>query len=157
MDPPLINNGSFSTANPSLLEFWPFISGGSNGGDADGGLLGLRVGSDGFVNGLIDGIVNGSGGAVGRMMIRDGSIEESSVTGQSGSLGGVGNGNARGGAGRKRRENVSEDESSKLVSTTSSGNELVCFSTSKFCVLSIMFLCDCYNCFLNLFGVKVEF
>ncbi|XP_021761719.1 transcription factor bHLH79-like [Chenopodium quinoa] len=110
MDPPLISEGSFSTANPSMAEIWPF----NGGGDSDGGgMLGLRMssGSGGFVSSLIDGLLNNS--VVG-VMNRDTSIEESTVTDQSGSRGG----------GRKRRENVSEDESSKIVSTTSSGNEL---------------------------------
>lgn len=110
----MINEGSFTTANPSLAEIWPF----SNGGDSDvGGMLGLRMGSGsgGFVNSLIDGLLsNGIVGAINK----DGSIEESTVTEQSRSLGGGG------GGGKKRRENISEDESSKLVSTTSSGNEL---------------------------------
>uniref|UniRef100_A0A803L8X9 BHLH domain-containing protein n=2 Tax=Chenopodium quinoa TaxID=63459 RepID=A0A803L8X9_CHEQI len=110
MDPPLISEGSFSTANPSMAEIWPF-NGGS--GDSDGGgMLGLRMscGSGGFVSSLIDGLLNNS--VVG-VMNRDASIDESTVTDQSGSRGG-----------RKRRENVSEDESSNIVSTTSSGNEL---------------------------------
>lgn len=76
MDPPLINEGSFTTANPSLAEIWPF----SNGGDSDvGGMLGLRMGSGsgGFVNSLIDGLLsNGIVGAINK----DGSIEESTVT-----------------------------------------------------------------------------
>ncbi|KNA14886.1 hypothetical protein SOVF_103210 [Spinacia oleracea] len=116
MDPPLISEGSFSTANPSLAEIWPFNGG---GGDSDGdGMLGLRMGSGGgFMSSLLDGLL--SNGVVGAMN-RDGSIEESTVTDQSGSLGG-GRG---GGGGRKRREIISEDESSKIVSTTSSGNEL---------------------------------
>lgn len=124
MDPPLISDGSFSTANPSLSEIWPFTCGGSGSGDYGGGLVALRMGTGGFINGLIDGIVNGSGGGgVCGMMNRDGSIEKSTVTGQSGSFGGGDNGNGCGEIGRKMRENVSEDESSKLVSTTSSGNE----------------------------------
>lgn len=125
MDLPLISDGSFSTANPSLSEIWPFTCGGSGSGDYGGGLVALRMGTDGFINGLIDGIVNGSGGGGGvcGMMNRDGSIEKSTVTGQSGSFGGGDNGNDCGEIGRKMRENVSEDESSKLVSTTSSGNE----------------------------------
>ena len=103
MDPPLINEGSFATSNPSLSEIWPF----NNGGNCDGrGMLGLRMGNGGFVNGLIDGLFKG-----------DGSMEESTVTGQSGSLDGSN--------GRKRRENFSEDESSKLFSTITSANELV--------------------------------
>lgn len=123
MDPPLISEGSFSTANPSMDEIWPF-NGGGGGGDG-GGMLGLRMGSGGggFVNSLIDGLLSNS--VIGAMN-RDGSIEESTVTEQSGSLGGGGGGGGGcgGGGGRKRRENVSEDESSKIVSTTSSGNEL---------------------------------
>ncbi|KAJ8753528.1 hypothetical protein K2173_022769 [Erythroxylum novogranatense] len=96
MDPPLINETSFSAANPSsytLSGIWLF---GALNGDAGGG-LGLRMGSLG----------SGFGGE------RDGSVEESTVTEQSG-----------GGNGRKRRGLSSEDESSKMVSTTSSGNEL---------------------------------
>ena len=113
MDPPLIGEGSFSTANPSLSEIWPFNSGGDSGG-----MLGLRMGgAAGFGSGLIDALVNNSGvGGGGGFMNRDGSIEESTVTEQSGSFGG---------GGRKRRENFSGDESSKLISSTSSANELV--------------------------------
>nr|XP_043615585.1 transcription factor bHLH79 isoform X2 [Erigeron canadensis] len=83
MDPPIINEASFSTANPSsysLTEIWPFSS--MNGNEN----LGLKIGS--FVSGYGD-----AGG------------EESSVTEQSG-------------GGRKRRDANSEDESSKLVSTS---------------------------------------
>ncbi|KAL4584001.1 hypothetical protein LXL04_008589 [Taraxacum kok-saghyz] len=93
MDPPIINETSFSAANPSsysLTEIWPFSS--INGGGNEG--LGLKMGS--FINGF---------GEAGNN--RD---EESSVTEHSGS-------------GRKRRDANSEDESSKLVST-SSGNNL---------------------------------
>ncbi|CAL2261600.1 unnamed protein product [Prunus armeniaca] len=93
MDPPLINESSFSAANPSaysLAEIWPFS--GEPGGSGSG--LGLRMGS---LGGLGDSSVN-----------RDGSLEESTVTEQSG-----------GGGGRKRRDVSSEDESSKLVSTSS--------------------------------------
>ncbi|XP_068305882.1 transcription factor bHLH79-like isoform X1 [Pyrus communis] len=104
MDPPLINESSFSAANPasySLAEIWPFSGepGGSGGG------LGLRMGNLGqSLGGLGDSSVN-----------RDGSLEESTVTEQSGGGGG--------GGGRKRRDVSSEDESSKQVST-SSGNGL---------------------------------
>ncbi|KAK9066517.1 hypothetical protein SSX86_013840 [Deinandra increscens subsp. villosa] len=94
MDPPIINEASFSAANPSsysLTEIWPFSS--INGGGNEG--LGLKVG--GFVTGF------GESGNNNR-------DEESSVTDQSG-------------GGRKRRDGTSEDESSKLVST-SSGNDL---------------------------------
>ncbi|CAI9281331.1 unnamed protein product [Lactuca saligna] len=94
MDPPIINETSFSAANPSsysLTEIWPFSS--INGGGNEG--LGLKMGSS-FINGFVEPGNN-----------RD---EESSVTEQSG-------------GGRKRRDANSEDESSKLVST-SSGNDL---------------------------------
>lgn len=89
MDPPLINDASFSAVNPaaySLAEIWPF--GGKPGG------LGLRMGS------LGGGLGESSGN-------RDGSLEESTVTEQSG------------GGGRKRKDVSSEDESSKIVSTSS--------------------------------------
>lgn len=89
MDPPLINESSFSAANPaaySLAEIWPF--GGEPGG------LGLRMGN------LGGGLGESSGN-------RDGSLEESTVTEQSG------------GGGRKRKDVSSEDESSKIVSTSS--------------------------------------
>ncbi|XP_042500821.1 transcription factor BHLH089-like isoform X2 [Macadamia integrifolia] len=106
MDPPsLINAGSFPSANSSsygLTEIWPFLL---NGG---GGMLGLQRNHfdqnlAGFVETIGTGIVN-----------RDTSVDESTVTEQSGS---------RGRARRKRRDAVSEDESSKIVST-SSGNEM---------------------------------
>ncbi|KAJ0527675.1 putative transcription factor bHLH family [Helianthus annuus] len=88
MDPPIINETSFSAANPSsysLTEIWPFsnINGGANEG------LGLKVNS--FISGF-------------------GENEESSVTDQSGGR-------------RKQRDAHSEDESSKIVST-SSNNDL---------------------------------
>nr|WKE35179.1 basic helix-loop-helix family protein [Rosa persica] len=85
MDPPLINEASFSAANPaaySLAEIWPF------GGEP--GRLGIRMGG---------GLGESSGN-------RDGSLEESTVTEQSG-------------GGRKRKDVSSEDESSKMVSTSS--------------------------------------
>ncbi|GAB4845569.1 hypothetical protein Ancab_038974 [Ancistrocladus abbreviatus] len=107
MDPPLINEGSFSTANPSLAEIWPFSGGVCVGGGGEGpGLLGLRMGSGGFGHSLMARFVE-NGGPVNL----DGSIDGSTVTDQSGSLGG-------GGGGRKKRDAVSEDESSKLVSTS---------------------------------------
>lgn len=100
MDPPLINESSFSAANPSsysLSEIWPYpINGGAE--------VGLRMGNMG----------HGFGESSGH---RDGSLEESTVTEQS----------AGGGCGRKKRNLSSEDESSKIVSTTSSANDLVCF------------------------------
>ncbi|CAL1406387.1 unnamed protein product [Linum trigynum] len=103
MDPPLINESSFSAANPSsysLGEIWPFQ--GINVEAGDGG-LGLRVGS------LPSAAAIGFG--IGQ---RDGSAEESTVTDHSGAAGNA----------RKRRDFSFEDESSKIVSTTSSGNEL---------------------------------
>ncbi|XP_062029500.1 LOW QUALITY PROTEIN: transcription factor bHLH79 [Rosa rugosa] len=89
MDPPLINEASFSAAY-SLAEIWPF------GGEP--GRLGLRMGS------LGGGLGESSGN-------RDGSLEESTVTEQSG-------------GGRKRKDVSSEDESSKMVSTSSAANGL---------------------------------
>ncbi|KAK6920790.1 Myc-type, basic helix-loop-helix (bHLH) domain [Dillenia turbinata] len=103
MDPPLINESSFTAANPSsysLAEIWPFNSGicDNNGG------LGLRMGN--FSQNL--------SGFPETSTNRDVSIDESTVTEQSGS---------RGGRKRKHVMASSEDESSKLVST-SSGNDL---------------------------------
>nr|AEJ88339.1 putative MYC protein [Tamarix hispida] len=119
MDPPLISESSFSAANPSLAEIWPF-----SGGDVSG-VLDLRMGSGVVAIGGIfghGGSVGGGGfhdggcsGGVGTIN-RDGSIEESTVTEQSGSHGG--------GGCRKRKDVISEDESSKLVSATTSANEL---------------------------------
>ncbi|XP_057952598.1 transcription factor bHLH79 [Malania oleifera] len=96
MDPPLVNESSFSTANPSsysLAEIWPFHVAAGDGIVGEKG-LGLRIG--------------GCGEASSN---RDASVDESTVTEQSGSRG-------------KRRDAASEDESSKHVST-SSGNDLV--------------------------------
>ena len=139
MDPPLIGEGSFSTASPSLSEIWPFNSGGDSGG-----MLGLRmVGAAGYGSGLIDALVNNNGG--GGLINRDGSIEESTVTEQSGSFGG---------SGRKRRENCSGDESSKLVSSTSSANGLV--YSLYFCSFFLTLLFSCSKCsrrgLLSFFG-----
>ncbi|MBA0616865.1 hypothetical protein Godav_026353 [Gossypium davidsonii] len=104
MDPPLINESSFSAANPSaysLAEIWPFpINPGSDPTAVTGGGLGLRIGN-----------LGGFGETSG---LRDGSMEDSTVTEQSVGCGG----------GRKRKELSSEDESSKIVSTTTSANEL---------------------------------
>ncbi|XWS51052.1 hypothetical protein CRYUN_Cryun12cG0143100 [Craigia yunnanensis] len=104
MDPPLINESSFSAANPSvysLAEIWPFpINPGSDPNVATAGGLGLRLGN-------LDWFGETSGH-------RDGSMEESTVTEQS-----VGCG-----VGRKRKDLSSEDESSKIVSITTSANEL---------------------------------
>ncbi|KAK4768104.1 hypothetical protein SAY87_003245 [Trapa incisa] len=66
MDPPLINESSFSVANPSaysLAEIWPF------NGEPGSGEMGLRVGEVG-----------------GFMGTRDGSVEESTVTDQSAAM-----------------------------------------------------------------------
>ncbi|KAH7865101.1 hypothetical protein Vadar_002266 [Vaccinium darrowii] len=96
MDPPLINEASFSAANPSsysLAEIWPFQMNSSGG-------LGLRMNN-----------LSGFGEAV---LNRDMSVDESTVTGQSG-----------GGSGRRRKgkeANYSEDESSKLVSSSSAND-----------------------------------
>ncbi|XWS60647.1 hypothetical protein CRYUN_Cryun07bG0053600 [Craigia yunnanensis] len=102
IDPPLINESSFSAANPSaysLAEIWPFpINPGSDPNVVTGGGLGLRMGN-----------LGGFGETSGH---RDGSVEESTVTEQSVGCGG----------GRKRKELSSEDESSKIVSTTTSVN-----------------------------------
>ncbi|XP_022738638.1 transcription factor bHLH79 [Durio zibethinus] len=104
MDPPLINELHFSAANPSaygLAEIWPFpINPGSDPNVATAGGLGFRMGN-----------LGGFGDTSGH---RDGSMEESTVTEQS-----VGYG-----AGTKRKDLSSEDESSKIVSTTTSANEL---------------------------------
>lgn len=107
MDPPLINESSFSAANPSaysLTEIWPFpINSAAAIGEPTAG-LGLRITNFGQIMGhFADSSVN-----------RDVSVDESTVTEQSGSRCGR----------RKRREMSSEDESSKIVST-SSGNGLV--------------------------------
>ncbi|KAJ6749123.1 MYC-TYPE BASIC HELIX-LOOP-HELIX (BHLH) DOMAIN-CONTAINING PROTEIN-RELATED [Salix purpurea] len=91
MDPPLINENSFSAANPSsysLTEIWPFPPSSSTA-------LGLRVAN------LAD---------------RDGSLDESNVTEQSG---GNGNGNRKG-----IDLSSEEDDSSKTVSTTTSAHDL---------------------------------
>ncbi|KAA8540900.1 hypothetical protein F0562_024962 [Nyssa sinensis] len=103
MDPPIINEASFSAANPSsysLAEIWPFSINGNGGIGGPSGGLGLRISN---LSGFAEATSN-----------RDVSVEESTVTEQSGS---------RGGGGRKRSDTNSEDESSKLVST-SSGNDL---------------------------------
>ncbi|KAJ4851371.1 hypothetical protein Tsubulata_006688 [Turnera subulata] len=101
MDPPLVNETSFSAANPppyTLTELWPFpaIDGDPETCSVPGG-LGLRIGN------LGSWFVGDRGQAA----------EESSGKEQSG-----------GGNAKKGRELSSEDESSKLVSTPSSGNEL---------------------------------
>lgn len=104
MDPPIINEASFSAANPSsysLSELWSFPISGAGVGSGDLGGLGLRMGSfSGFC-----------GDATAA------SVDESTVTEHSGSRG------ATASAGRKRKDVNSEDESSKIVST-SSANDL---------------------------------
>lgn len=98
MDPPLVNESSFSAANPSaysLAAIWPF------GGEQGGSTLGLRMANLGQI----------LGGFPESSTNRDGSMEESTVTEQSG-------------GGRKRKDVSSEDESSRMVST-SSANQLV--------------------------------
>nr|GMD33104.1 transcription factor bHLH79 [Ipomoea batatas] len=82
MDPPIINEASFSAANPaaySLAEIWPFTAAGNGGGHV----------------GVAEAAAN--------------SVDESTVTEQSGSRGNV--------AGERKRRGVnSGDESSKVVS-----------------------------------------
>ncbi|ESQ31659.1 hypothetical protein EUTSA_v10004734mg [Eutrema salsugineum] len=103
MDPPLVNDSSFSAANPSsytLSEIWPFPVN-------DAVRSGLRL------------AVN-SGGAFSRSELVEHSgnkdispAEESTVTDLTAGWGG-----------RKTRDLNSEDDSSKMVSSSSSGNEL---------------------------------
>ncbi|CAA2997777.1 transcription factor bHLH79-like [Olea europaea var. sylvestris] len=99
MDPPLTNEASFTEgSNPasySLVETLSFPMGSGGGG------LGLRMGS-----------LGGTGEVFG---VGDASVEESTVTEQSG-----------GGVGKRRMDigNFHEDESSKLVSTSSANNDL---------------------------------
>ncbi|KAL7222941.1 hypothetical protein ACSBR1_024595 [Camellia fascicularis] len=99
MDPPIINLTSFSAANPSsysLAEIWPCPINGNVVGS--GGGLGLRMSN---LTGFCDSASN-----------RDVSMDESTVTEQSGSR--------SGGGGRKRRDASSgDDESSNL-----GGNDL---------------------------------
>ncbi|KAE9604410.1 putative transcription factor bHLH family [Lupinus albus] len=116
MDPPLINDSTFTPANPSaytLSEIWPF-SATEPHTTATGGLR-LRIGN------LVHGVNLTSSFAAAdtcRSMLRDGSAEESTVTEQSGG-GHVGATRNQ----RKRKCATSEDEYSKFVST-SSANEL---------------------------------
>ncbi|GMH01325.1 hypothetical protein Nepgr_003164 [Nepenthes gracilis] len=114
MDPSLINEGSFPTANPFLAEIWPLGGAGigSGGGEARE-VLGLQIGSGGFRHSLLGAFLVQTAGAVNL----DGSIDGSTVTDQSGCLCG-------GGGEKRKRDAISEDESSKLVSTTCSGNKL---------------------------------
>ncbi|GAB2269909.1 hypothetical protein Dimus_004827 [Dionaea muscipula] len=120
MDPPLINEESFSTANPSLAEIWPLAVTGVHGGGG-GGAVGLRMGNGRrFGQGSWMVPVDSGGGRN-----RDGSIDGgSTVTEQSGDESGDGGGRRRR---RRRRDALSEDESSKLDPAIISGNELVCF------------------------------
>lgn len=108
MDPPLVNDSSFSAANPSsytLSEIWPFPV-----NDAVRSGLRLAVNS-------------------GRVFTRSehsgnkdvSAAEESTVTDLTAGWGS-----------RKTRDLNSEDDSSKMVSSSSSGNELVRFCTSIF-------------------------
>ncbi|MCD7455407.1 hypothetical protein HAX54_028057 [Datura stramonium] len=112
MDPPIINEASFSAANPSsysLAEIWPF-SAAANGGSNDdlgGGGLGLRMSS---FTGLLEAAAN--------------SINESTLTEQSGRSGGGGTADGGGGnVGVRKRDMNSEDDFSKFVST-SDANDL---------------------------------
>lgn len=102
MDPPLVNEASFTAAaNPNSYSLAGLLSFPGSGG------LGLRMGSLGGRAG------GGSGGG------GDASREVSTVTEQSGS----GNG------GGKRRRDVGssvDDDSSKLVSTSCATQDVVC-------------------------------
>ncbi|XP_049396681.1 transcription factor BHLH089-like [Solanum stenotomum] len=112
MDPPIINEGSFSSANPSsytLAEIWPFAATANGGGNGElgGGGLGLRMSS---FTGLLEAAAN--------------SINESTLTEQSGRSGGGGGAAAGGGGsgggnvGVRKRDMNSEDDFSKFVSTS---------------------------------------
>lgn len=113
MDPPIINEGSFSAANPSsytLAEIWPFAAAANGGGNGElgGGGLGLRMSS---FTGLLEAAAN--------------SINESTLTEQSGRSGGGGGAGGGGGGnvGVRKRDMNSEDDFSKFVST-SDANDL---------------------------------
>ncbi|XP_069151363.1 transcription factor BHLH089 isoform X4 [Solanum lycopersicum] len=115
MDPPIINEGSFSAANPSsysLAEIWPFAAAANGGGNGElgGGGLGLRMSS---FTGLLEAAAN--------------SINESTLTEQSrrsgGAGGGDGSGSGGGNVGVRKRDVNSEDDFSKFVST-SDANDL---------------------------------
>ncbi|XP_015067856.1 transcription factor BHLH089-like isoform X3 [Solanum pennellii] len=115
MDPPIINEGSFSAANPSsysLAEIWPFAAAANGGGNGElgGGGLGLRMSS---FTGLLEAAAN--------------SINESTLTEQSrrsgGAGGGDGSGSGGGNVGVRKRDMNSEDDFSKFVST-SDANDL---------------------------------
>ncbi|XP_054821570.1 transcription factor bHLH79 [Prosopis cineraria] len=120
MDPPLINESTFSSANPSaysLAEIWPFP-----GDHPAGPGLGLRMPHLGHNFGSIP----------DNSLHRDASAEESTVTEQSGGGAAAASGNHR-----KRKDATSEDESSKMVSMTSasdlndSGNKRIKLGASK--------------------------
>lgn len=115
MDPPIINEGSFSAANPSsysLAEIWPLAAAANGGGNGElgGGGLGLRMSS---FTGLLEAAAN--------------SINESTLTEQSrrsgGAGGGDGSGSGGGNVGVRKRDVNSEDDFSKFVST-SDANDL---------------------------------
>lgn len=121
MDPPIINEASFSAANPSsysLAEIWPFSTAANGGGNGDlgGGGLGLRMSS--FTD-LLEAAAN--------------SVNESTVTEQSGRSGGGG-----GTAAVRKRDVNSEDDSSKLVST-SDANDLVIIIITNFLIALFWF------------------
>lgn len=109
MDPPLINDATFSAANPSaytLSEIWPFST-----TDADHpatGGLGLRMSNLGH-NGNFPPFPTPDSS------LRDASAEESTVTDQSAAAVATPN--------HRKRKDV-EDESSKMV-PTSTANDLV--------------------------------
>ncbi|CAI9112441.1 OLC1v1012891C1 [Oldenlandia corymbosa var. corymbosa] len=112
MDPPIVNEASFSAANPSsysLAELWPFPIPGNSAREI--GALGMRMGSmSGF-----------NGAAI--------SVNESTVTELSGSRSGGGGGKAGPGF-RKRKDLGCEDDSARLAST-SSRNGLDDFDVKK--------------------------
>lgn len=105
MDPPIVNEGSFSAANPSsysLAEIWPFAAAANAGGNGElgGGGLGLRMSS---FTGLLEAAAN--------------SINESTLTEQNGrNAGGAADGG--GNVGLRKRDMNSEDDLSKFVSTS---------------------------------------
>lgn len=107
MDPPLVNDSSFSAANPSsytLSEIWPFPV-----NDAVRSGLRLAVNS-------------------GRVFTRSELVEHSGNKDVSAAEESTVTDLTAGWGRRKTRDLNSEDESSKMVSSSSSGNELVRFS-----------------------------
>lgn len=112
MDPPIVNEGSFSAANPSsysLAEIWPFAAAANAGGNGElgGGGLGLRMSS---FTGLLEAAAN--------------SINESTLTEQNGrNAGGAADGG--GNVGLRKRDMNSEDDLSKFVSTSDASDLVI--------------------------------